>query len=120
MRRAFPRYNAVRDLASGRQLLWQPVKTMTAEVTESALSSLFAEHGRPLVLKSDNGSAFIAETTKVFLKRAGVFCLFSPTGLPSYNGSREAGIGSLKTRTQAHRAGASRTPRPSWQPCGAA
>jgi transposase InsO family protein len=96
----YPYLFAVRDLASGRQLLWQPVAAMTAEVAQLALSSLFAEHGRPLVLKSDNGSAFIAETIKSFLERAGVFCLFSPPGLPSYNGSCEAGIGSLKTRTE--------------------
>jgi transposase InsO family protein len=100
----YPYLFAVRDLASGRQLLWQPVEATTATVAQRALGSLVAEHGRPLVLKSDNGSAFIAETSQAYLEQAGVFCLFSPPGLPSYNGSCEAGIGSLKSRTEVHAA----------------
>jgi hypothetical protein len=51
------------------------------------------------VLKSDNGSAFIAEAVEVLLQRWNVWQLFSPVRLPSYNGSCEAGIGSMKTRT---------------------
>jgi transposase InsO family protein len=100
----YPYLFAVRDLASGTQLLWQPVAALTAEVTVGALASLFALHGAPLVLKSDNGSAFLADVTKDFLAAAGVLPLFSPPGLPSYNGACEAGIGSLKGRTEGHAA----------------
>ena len=58
---AFDRLLAVRDLASGMQLLWLPVTDETARTAMAGLESLFREHGPPLVLKSDNGSAFIAD-----------------------------------------------------------
>jgi transposase InsO family protein len=93
---------AVRDLASGQQLLWQPVREATAAVTCQALAPLFALHGAPLVLKMDNGCTFIAGATLALLHSAGVIPLFSPPYLPSYNGSIEAGIGSLKSRTEYH------------------
>jgi transposase InsO family protein len=98
---------AVRDLASGQQLLWEPVRDTTAEVAQAALTMLFTIHGAPLVLKSDNGSAFRADTTKQWLRGWGVVPLFSPPGVPAYNGACEASIGALKKRTayQAGRAG---------------
>lgn len=95
----YPRLLAVRDLASGCQLLWLPVADETEETAMLALESLFRELGPPLVLKSDNGSAFIATEFAAFLQRFGVFQLFSPPYFPRYNGSCEAGIGSMKTRT---------------------
>ena len=62
----WPYILAVRDLASGCQLAWLPVLDETAETTISALQWLFLEHGPPLVLKSDNGSGFIAEAMRRF------------------------------------------------------
>jgi hypothetical protein len=53
-----------------------------------------------MVLKMDNGPAFIAETLQNLLAPK-VTSLFSPPNYPRYNGAIEAGIGSLKTRTQA-------------------
>jgi transposase InsO family protein len=96
----FPYLLAVRDLASGQQLLWQPTLSLTAAAARDALAALFAWHGAPLVLKMDNGSAFIAEALQELL-RPEVTPLFSPPYYPRYNGAIEAGIGSLKTRTQA-------------------
>jgi hypothetical protein len=98
---------AVRDLASGQQLLWQPVAAPTAEVVLAELPLLFALHGAPWVLKTDNGSAFIADELRWYLHRCGVNQLFSPPLSPAYNGSIEASIGSLKKRTerQSERAG---------------
>ena len=93
---------AVRDLASGRQLLWRPVRDATAATARGALAALFAEHGAPLVLKSDNGSAFIAAEFAETLAGAGVKILFSPARTPQYNGAIEAGIGSLTSRTEQH------------------
>jgi transposase InsO family protein len=95
----YPRLLAVRDLASGYQLLWLPARDESAGTACAALEGLFREHGAPLVLKSDNGSPFIAEELEAVLSRWGVWQLFSPVRLPSYNGSCEAGIGSMKTRT---------------------
>ena len=58
-------------------------------------------------MKSANGSPFSAEATREFLERHGVQTLFSPVRTPSYNGSCEAAIGSMKKRTayQAERGG---------------
>lgn len=110
----FPNLLAVRDLASGQQLLWQSVEAEDAQNTMDALTMLFTIHGAPLVLKSDNGPAFLAGDTKKFLATWQVTSLFSPPGLPSYNGSIEAGIGSLKTRTHLH---AARYGHPDWWTC---
>jgi transposase InsO family protein len=93
---------AIRDLASGLQLLWQPIAAPTAEVMLAELSVLFALHGAPWILKTDNGSAFIADPLRWYLHHANVFQLFSPPRTPAYNGSIEASIGSLKIRTQLH------------------
>lgn len=93
---------AVRDLASHQQLLWLPVGDLSAATAQNALVSLFILHGAPLVLKMDNGSAFLAEATQRLLTPWGVIPLFSPAYMPRYNGAIEAGIGSLKTRTERH------------------
>ena len=110
----YPYLLAVRDLASHQQLLWLPVFDMTADTTIEALWMLFSLHGAPLVLKADNGSAFIAEATKDFLFPIGVNLLFSPPHTPRYNGSIEAGIGSLKMRTERH---ATRAGHPGYWTC---
>jgi transposase InsO family protein len=104
---SWPYLLAVRDLASGYQLLWLPVLDQSAHSTIAALTALFEEHGPPLLLKSDNGSGFLAEATRALLHQYHVVPLFSPVYTPSYNGACEAGNGSLKTRTldQAVRAG---------------
>jgi transposase InsO family protein len=98
---------AVRDLASGQQLLWLPVAQPTAATTVAALLWLFTLYGTPLVLKMDNGAPFIAAATRTLLAQWQVLRLYSPPRLPQYNGAIEAGIGALKARThyQASRRG---------------
>lgn len=88
----------VRDLGSGKQLLALPAEGQRSEVVRAALEALFVAHGAPLVLKSDNGSAFAAADTRALLAAHGVLPLLSPPGTPRYNGACEAGIGGLKTR----------------------
>ena len=100
----FPYVLAVRDLGSGRQLLWRPVRAIPADVARQELASLFVSHGAPLVLKADNGSAFIDAGFRTGMKSFGVEMLFSPPRMPSYNGAIEAGIGSLTSRTEQHAA----------------
>lgn len=95
---------AVRDLASGRVLLWRPVADATAPTAVAALEALFSVRGAPLVLKSDNGSAFIAASLRKLCRAFGVKNLYSPPRTPSYNGSIEATIGSLKIRTERYAA----------------
>jgi hypothetical protein len=90
----------VRDLASGRQLCWQAAGDQTEALVVDELQLLFTIYGAPLVLKSDNGSAFRAGRCKNFLQRWEVWPLYSPPGCPNYNGAVEASIGSLKRRTE--------------------
>jgi transposase InsO family protein len=107
----YPYLLAVRDLASGQQLLWRPIASPNADEAIAALATLFLTHGAPFVLKTDNGSPFCAEDTLAFLQSFGVLPLFSPPYWPRYNGAIEAGIGSLKTRTEIH---ATRRGYPTW------
>jgi transposase InsO family protein/transposase-like protein len=96
----YPYVFAVRDLASGMQLAWRAVPDLTSATVQSELRLLFTVYGAPLVLKSDNGSAFRAEEQKRFLRPWQVWPLYSPPGQPGYNGAIEASIGSLKRRTE--------------------
>jgi transposase InsO family protein len=105
----YARLLAVRDLAGGAQLLWLPVADESARTARDALEALFRQHGPPLVLKSDNGSAFVAGEVGALLTAWGVEPLFSPPRTPRYNGSCEAGIGSMKARTH-HRAASAGRP----------
>ncbi len=89
----------VRELATGCMLLALPCHHADADTTVAALVRLFAEHGVPLVLKSDNGSHFVAEVVRELLCQRGVTLLLSPPYTPRYNGACEAGLGALKTRT---------------------
>jgi len=93
---------AVRDLASHYQIAWIPVPDLRAETVLPLLEQLFLEHGAPLVLKSDNGSAFIAELLTEFLTAKQVSQLFSPARRPQYNGALERSNGVLKTYTGLH------------------
>lgn len=92
----YPYVLAVRDLSSGFQLMALPVKTKEADEVVAAMQALFIEHGAPLVLKSDQG--FKAQVIIELLLKHRVQHLLSPAYYPKYNGSIEAGIGSLKTR----------------------
>jgi transposase InsO family protein len=95
----YPRVLTVRDLASGMQLAWQPVPDETAVATVAVVLSLFRKYGAPLVLKSDNGSAFKSEDFAKLLASHGVAWLPSPPRMPSYNGSCEATNRHAKLRT---------------------
>jgi hypothetical protein len=96
----YPYALSVRDLASHYHLAWQPVFDTGAETTIAVLASLSWEHGPPLVLKSDNGSAFIAADTGDLLVAWSILHLRSPPATPQYNGSCEAAGGSLKKITE--------------------
>lgn len=96
--KTYPYVLVVRDLGSGKLLLSLPANAQSAQVTCDALRALFREHGVPLVLKSDNGAAFVAEQTQALLAAREVLPLLSPPGTPRFNGACEAGIGGLKIR----------------------
>jgi transposase InsO family protein len=86
---------AVKDLASRFQLAWLPVPEATADVVQETYARLFAEHGPPLVLKSDNGGQFRDERTKQLLAEHDVVPLFNPRRRPGYNGGVERANGQL-------------------------
>jgi hypothetical protein len=100
----FPDLLAIRDLATGYQLLWQPIAAATADAAAHALEALFTSLGAPLVLKCDNGSPFGSAAVQDLMRAWTVSTLFSPPYTPRYNGSIEAGIGALKDRTEQHAA----------------
>ena len=91
----YPYVLVVRDLVSGAVLLALPCLERSADSVRMALRYLFAEHGTPLVLKTDN--EFDADELIAFLEQNRVTLLLSPPEFPRYNGAIEAGIGSLKT-----------------------
>ena len=87
----------VRDLGAGFNLKSLPVVGKSAAMACRVMESLFIAYGAPLVLKTDGGSEFLAGVFKELMQREGVVHLVSPFYYPPYNGSIEAGIGSLKT-----------------------
>lgn len=95
----YPFVMAVRDLASGKQLEWGGLPDKTSKSVMDILTALFEKHGAPLVLKSDQEGPFRSEATQAHLKPWEVIPLLSPIYTPRYNGSCEAGIGSMKRRT---------------------
>lgn len=90
---------SLRDLASGAQLAWQPVPDQTAKPAADILAALIRQHGPPLILKSDNGSAFKGQRLQELLATHDIVWLPSPPQTPRYNGGCEAGSGSMRTRT---------------------
>ena len=95
----FPFLLSIEDLASRTTLLWCPVPNEDAATVLTHLAKLFREHGAPLVLKSDNGSAFLSESLKAFLTTWLVTPLYSPPRRPQYNGACERNNGCLKSQT---------------------
>ena len=93
---------AVRDVASHRQLAWEPVRSTGAEEVRSILWKLFAQHGPPLVIKNDNGSAFRCTETRGWMLTRDALQLFSPVGYPQYNGQLERSNAINKTYTHQH------------------
>jgi len=60
------------------------------------LAELFAKHGAPEHLRSDNGPEFTAKVVRTWLKRVGVRTLFIEPGSPWENGYNESFNGKLK------------------------
>jgi hypothetical protein len=82
----------------GRGLVSRLTSAGDAQTAGGALVSLLREHGAPLAIRADADSAFTAQEVQELPSPWSPFFLLSPLGMPSYNGSCEAGTGSLKTR----------------------
>jgi transposase InsO family protein len=77
------------ELHSRKVLVLRAVAGERAVAAEQVLAALIAEHGAPLVLKLDNGSAFTARRFAKFCKAHGISLLYSPVRRPRYNGTCE-------------------------------
>ena len=97
---AFPNVFALRDLPTGFALRWEPAVAASTQQVIASLEDAFCLWGAPLVIKCDNGPAFISEALEQFLEPWGVKLLLSPVRRPQYNGSAEAGIRWLKRRSE--------------------
>ena len=89
----------VRDLASHYHLAALPVTRPTALAVCDLLRALCAIADPPLVLKVDNGAAFISHAVRAWAAGTGTQLLYSPCRWPRYNGGIEASIGALTART---------------------
>ncbi|MCA9788621.1 MAG: IS3 family transposase, partial [Cyanobacteria bacterium HKST-UBA05] len=63
---------------------------------QATLETLFKDYGRPLYLRSDNGSEFIASSLQKWLKAKGTSPLFIDPGSPWQNGKCESFNGRLR------------------------
>ena len=73
-----------------------PVQRATAEATTSALRHIFATHGLPEVIVSDNGSPFTAAEFENFCKMNGIRHLRTPPFHPASNGAAERAVALVK------------------------
>ena len=95
----YPYVLSVRDLGSGKSLLWLPLEHKSGQAVHDALKVLFLRWGAPLLIKEDNDKAFRKYEVRELMRDHGVDYLLSPTYTPRYNGACESGIGTLKTYT---------------------
>lgn len=77
------------ELCRRKLLALEPVPGERAAAVVALLRRLFALHGPPLVLKADNGSAFIAESVAELCREHGVALMHSPVRRPRWNGTCE-------------------------------
>ena len=71
-------------------------RRLQADDVLQTLSELFAEHGPPANLRSDNGPEFTAQVVRQWLTELGVKTLFIEPGSPWENGYNESFNGTLR------------------------
>jgi hypothetical protein len=77
------------ELHSRRTLALESVPGERAGSVVACLERLIGLHGAPLVLKADNGSAFIARVVARLCQRHGITLMHSPVRRPRFNGTCE-------------------------------
>ncbi|XP_036329398.1 uncharacterized protein K02A2.6-like [Rhagoletis pomonella] len=70
----------------------------TSSITIEMLSDVYARHGYPDVIVSDNATIFTSDEFKLFCSSHGVFQKFIAPGHPATNGLAERNIQTLKQR----------------------
>ena len=66
-----------------------PLQIITSEDVIYFLSYVFARHGTPQVITTDNGAQFTSDMTKIFLDLNDVYVKFTATYHPESNGMTE-------------------------------
>ena len=66
--------------------------SITSAATMEKLRSMFAEHGIPAVLVSDNGPSLVSTEFKLFLKKKGIKHITSAPYHPASNGLAERAV----------------------------
>ncbi len=89
------------ELHHRKVLALQSVSGERASAVIALLRRLVQQHGAPLVLKADNGSAFIAACVSLFCRRHGITLMHSPVRQPRWNGTCEVSGRWAKGRAQA-------------------
>ena len=82
--------------AHSKWLEVEVVASATSQATMQKLRAIFATHGLPEVLVSDNGSVFTSEEFRTFLARNGIQHVTSAPYHPSSNGLAERAVQTFK------------------------
>ena len=72
------------------------VSSTTSQVTIKALRKIYATHGIPEIIVSDNGTAFTSAEFKCFTKRNGIRHVTSSPYHPATNGLAERAVQTFK------------------------
>ena len=72
------------------------MNSSTTPATIEKLRGVFATHGLPVILVSDNGPSFISEDFKAFMKFNGIQHIFTAPYHPSSNGQAERTVRTFK------------------------
>ena len=86
---------AVLDEYSRECLAIVVARSLQSDDVLETLSELFAEHGPPANIRSDNGPEFTATAVREWLRQLGVKTLFIEPGSPWENGYNESFNGTL-------------------------
>jgi putative transposase len=86
----------VKDEFTREWLHVEVATSITGRKVRQTLEKLFAEHGAPVFLRSDNGPEFIARSLRVWLSTTGASSKFIDPGKPWQNGHAESLVSRLR------------------------
>ena len=76
------------------------MSSITSAKTIETLRSVFAIHGLPRVIVTDNGSSFTSEEFKMFVRKNGIKHVTSAPYHPFTNGQAERAVADSKKRSE--------------------